>query len=474
MKLIDQLQQYHRVKRTQQQLQEWGARMADQHVRLAVTGLSGSGKSAFITSLVHQLLHANSHAQLPFFSVQSQGRWLGARRAQQPDLTAARFDFEQAMQDLTGAEPVWPASTHGVSQVRLLLKYRPESGLRRVISSSSVLTLDITDYPGEWLLDLPLLQMDYQQWCEHFAKQLHAADWQQHMQPFVAQLDTLNAEQVADDSQLVKLAGCFQHCLQQARQAGLQLIQPGRFVLPGELAGAPVLQFFPLLNLAQLHKALDIDGSQGAVLARRYQAYQQQVIKPFYDKHFRHFDRQIVLVDCLSALNAGKTSFNELQDALNWLLGSFHYGNSNIVKRLFSPKIDKLIFAASKADQVTPEQHVHLAELLGNVLQHSVQHIDYEGVTTQSTACAAIKATQVAQTRHQGEMLTVLTGRDKQGEPLTLFPGDVPRQIPEPEFWQKQSFSFAHFAPPQRKASDVLPHIRMDHILEFVLGDKMR
>ncbi|XPE25465.1 YcjX family protein [Shigella sonnei] len=31
------------------------------------------------------------------------------------------------------------------------------------------------------------------------------------------------------------------HCKQQ----GLHFIQPGRFVLPGDMAGAPALQFFP-------------------------------------------------------------------------------------------------------------------------------------------------------------------------------------------------------------------------------------
>ena len=48
-----------------------------------------------------------------------------------------------------------------------------------------------------------------------------------------------------------------------------------------------------------------IEGSNLAHLKKRYKAYVKEVVKPFYEQHFRHFDRQIVLVDVLSALNEG-------------------------------------------------------------------------------------------------------------------------------------------------------------------------
>ena len=44
-------------------------------------------------------------------------------------------------------------------------------------------TLDIFDYPSEWLLDLPLLNLDFQQWSLEQAKitsgirQQFAQDW---------------------------------------------------------------------------------------------------------------------------------------------------------------------------------------------------------------------------------------------------------------------------------------------------------
>ena len=50
------------------------------------------------------------------------------------------------------------------------------------------LTLDIVDYPGEWLLDLPLLDKSYEQWSAESLAQLRgtaaapalAAGWLAH------------------------------------------------------------------------------------------------------------------------------------------------------------------------------------------------------------------------------------------------------------------------------------------------------
>ena len=41
------------------------------------------------------------------------------------------------------------------------------------------------------------------------------------------------------------------------------------------------------------------------MMARRYEAYKAHVVRPFFRDHFARLDRQIVLVDALSALNSG-------------------------------------------------------------------------------------------------------------------------------------------------------------------------
>lgn len=463
--------------RLQSQAKVLAKRITDHHVSLAVTGLSKSGKTAFITSLINQLLHAREQADLPFFSVVAEGRLIGVKRDVQPDMTVARFAYEDGVKCLTSQPPSWPQSTNGVSQVRLLIKYRNQSGFRRLLSEHNTLTLDITDYPGEWLLDLPLLDLNYQQWCEAFWTDLHDVTKSRLAEPFKQALAQIDLHKPADEMQLQRVSQTYTQFLHQCKSAGFQLIQPGRFVLPGELANAPVLQFFPV---TPSHLADFIANQQGStnsvigLLISRYQQYQQKVIKPFYNQHFKRFDRQIVLVDCLSALNQGSHSFNDLRKAINWLLGSFHYGKSSIVKRLFSPNIDKLMFAASKSDHITPDQQSNLVMLLESMIHEARQQIQYEGVETESTAFSAIRCSQVGVSQLNNEQIQVLKGTNKDGELITMYPGDVPKTCPEAGFWDTQGFSFPEFMPLVQSTSQRgFSHIRLDHLLEFILGDKL-
>src|SRR5436189_5774670 len=123
-------------------LGEFGAGLFKPAVRLGVTGLSGAGKAVFITALVHQLLHGG---RLPVFEALSSGRMARARLEPQPDDAVPRFDYETHVHALTEARQ-WPESTNRISELRLVIEYQSARGGR-----DRTLTLDIVDYPGEWL-----------------------------------------------------------------------------------------------------------------------------------------------------------------------------------------------------------------------------------------------------------------------------------------------------------------------------------
>ncbi len=57
-------------------------------------------------------------------------------------------------------ERIWPDSTRAISQLRLTIEYESASAWGRWLSPGK-LSVDIVDYPGEWLLDLPLLGKSY-------------------------------------------------------------------------------------------------------------------------------------------------------------------------------------------------------------------------------------------------------------------------------------------------------------------------
>ena len=125
-------------------------------VRLGVTGLARAGKTVFITALVHNLIHGG---RLPLFKAYAGGRISGAMLQPQPDDDVPRFDYERHVAALVD-ERIWPDSTRQVSELRLTVRYESASFLSRTLTSGK-LHVDLVDYPGEWLLDLPLLSKNY-------------------------------------------------------------------------------------------------------------------------------------------------------------------------------------------------------------------------------------------------------------------------------------------------------------------------
>ena len=96
--------------------------LATPTLRLGVTGLARSGKTVFITALVHALL---KDARLPLFDAHAQGRIARAYLEPQPDDDLPRFAYEDHVAALTGEDRHWPESTRRISQLRLTIDYTP-------------------------------------------------------------------------------------------------------------------------------------------------------------------------------------------------------------------------------------------------------------------------------------------------------------------------------------------------------------
>jgi len=455
-------------------------RTLDQHVTLAVTGLSRSGKTAFITSLVNQLVNEGSNSQLGFFNVVHQGRFIAAKRVPQKHLHIGRFEYDGAISAFSQAQPSWPEPTHGISEMRLAIRYKPKDSLLKYASDVATLYVDITDYPGEWLLDLPMLNQTFEEWSKQTSDLLAIAPREAIAKTFVEKVNAMNPFEVADEQVLAGMSQEYTKLLLHFRhELGMSVIQPGRFILPGELEDAPILQFFPFTNFDQLDKEAYQNASDESfigMLRARFIAYKERVVKAFYKEHFTHFDRQIVLADCLTPLNNGPESFADLKMAMTMIMQSFSYGQSSLFSRLFSPKIDKLLFAATKADHVTPEQHKNLASLFDQLVYQTQHHLNYDVIKMKTLSLASVKATLSGKSNYKGQVIPVIKGkRSDNHELITVFPGTVPNKLPEQEFWQKEAFNYIKFLPLESIGQhECLPHLRMDQVMQFLLGDKMK
>src|SRR4030081_3530767 len=135
-------------------LLDYGDHFFNPTVRLGVTGLSRAGKTVFITALIHGLTRGG---RFPIFEAFATGRIARARLAPQPDDAVPRFDYETHVRALT-TDRRWPDSTRQISELRIAIDFQSRSGAARTLA------VDVVDYPGEWLLDLPLMSKTYEQW----------------------------------------------------------------------------------------------------------------------------------------------------------------------------------------------------------------------------------------------------------------------------------------------------------------------
>ena len=127
-------------------LAERATGLVNPSIRIGVTGLSRAGKTVFISAFVHNLIHGG---RLPMFEAQKSGRIARAYLEEQPDDAVPRFQYEDHIDALVSGR-TWPDSTRAVSELRLTVDYESASAWGRMFSRGR-LSVDIVDYPGEWL-----------------------------------------------------------------------------------------------------------------------------------------------------------------------------------------------------------------------------------------------------------------------------------------------------------------------------------
>lgn len=457
-------------------------------LRLGVTGLSRAGKTVFITALVNNLL---SGGRLAFFEAAAQGRLRRVYLEPQPDDEVPRFDYERHLSDLTANPPSWPQSTSRLSQLRLTLEFEPESFIDRTLGRDR-LHVDIVDYPGEWLLDLPLLNQTYDEWSRQEMAMSHEPARKALSRAWHTVLDALDPLEAADEQEAKKASEAFTKYLRQCREQGdTSVVPPGRFLMPGELEGSPALTFSPL-SLPDGSNAPR--GSLWAMMQRRYEAYKTHIVKPFFRDHFARLDRQIVLIDALTALNGGKESLRDFERAMADILKCFRPGANSWLSSVLYRRIDRIVIAATKADHLHHSSHDRLEAIVARLAHDAIERADFAGADVKVIALASIRATREGEARSGGETLPCIIGKPMNGEKIgsrkfdgteefAIFPGDLPETPDQLDVFggkesSNDSIEIIRFRPPDTPAAihgktATLPHIRLDRAINFLLGDRL-
>ena len=442
-------------------------------IRLGVTGLARSGKTVFITSLIANLL---DRGRMPGLSAAANGRIEAAFLQPQPDDTVPRFEYETHLAALTGKEPHWPDSTRAISQLRLSLRVRP-TGLLSGLQNARTVHLDIVDYPGEWLLDLALMEQSFEAWSK---ATLELVDNRDSAHNFRALINSIDVDKPHDEGVAQRLAHAFSEYLIAARQAGHYDCTPGRFLLPGDLAGSPALTFAPLPVTKKSRR-----GSLQREMERRFAAYKKHVVTPFFKNHFSKIDRQIVLIDFLGALHQGPKAVNDLRVAMADTLSAFRPGKNSFLSSVWGEKrVEKILFAVTKTDHLHHSQHTRLEALIDALVRSARDRAQFAGAQTAALALSSLRATTEDRIEHEGGYLDVIRGTLlENGKQAAFYAGELPDDPNEilsaaaaqSEDWGDRGYQIQRFVPAQMtlRPGDGPPHIRLDRAAEFLIGDRL-
>ncbi len=435
-------------------------------LRIGVTGLARAGKTAFLTSVAANLLaQADGNDVLPALGARLAGR--GFRVAVAPSGAEAlpRFDYPAHLAALAADPPRWPARTDAVSVLALDVRIG-WTGLLAALPPRRVV-LEFLDYPGEWLLDLPLLGQNFSEWSAQVLRRLATPEAAAVARDFLAFQRGLPARAPADEALAATGHALYRTALARLRdEVGLSFLQPGRFLMPAPGPASPWQSFFPHAG----------EGALAALLRDRFDVYRQSVRAQLQAPSFGRVDRLVVLADVLAALHAGPVAFADTAAALGAVARALRWRNpllgrlADILPSWLAAGggIARVAFAASKADHVADRQRGNLAALVRR-LTEVPDHAE-----TAAFAIAAVRCTEDFVWTLDGRNVSAVRGRVLGDERLTRsYPGEVPDRMPEPGFW-----SHAFLAPPVFEPRR-LPHggrggvsqIGLDALLAFLLED---
>lgn len=448
-------------------------------VHLAVTGLSRAGKTVFMVSLIGNLLAMGQRRlnALPALAARLDdgaggSRLLGVELEPSGAQRIPRFPYEANREGLAGgAGAHWPPSTEQPALLTLRLLLRPASFLGQAkswLAGPRILRLELLDYPGEWLVDLPLLEQSHAAWSRETLASLRRAPREALCGEFLAFLAGLRPDAPADEALAEHGFRLYRAALRRCRdEAGLRWLQPGRFLMPGPWGEAPFLHFFPC------DAGAPPPGSLGALLRERFEAYQREIRTGFFEPHFNAFHRQVVLVDVLGALFAGRAAFEDVAQSLARIGASYArlldggWLGGLLGGAIGTASISRVAFAATKAD--------HVPGMLRDNLRLTLEHM-LGGTRPRASfhALAALRCTRDDRLEVDGRMTPVVMGVPLgEARQRPFSPGIVPAGPVPPEYWSDRFFDLPRLHPPAVAAGSAQPidHIGLDALLVALLED---
>lgn len=469
-------------------------------IRLGVTGLRRTGKTVFLTSLVYQLEQLGSEG-LDAFANRGVTIWpakiVGGGSSLPP------FPYKEMLGRLRSPETPWPAPTDTESELVLEFTFQANPYPRRlgkilrwplgVAKDRGTVRLILHDYPGEFLLDAPLIKQTYSAWSatayDRMCGQCPEAAVAYGEQANRTLLTDGAAEHDSLAAPLRELRNAYGRFIAIARTAGMEMLQPGIALASLASLAQPAEQITDwhegLLPFVPLPPSVPDDHAAKFELAKRYDAYCKLRVQPFLNR-VGTSSRQIVLVDVLRVLRNGVDCYNDTQRCLASIMEAYRY---NGVGRQFArnlppglrpaERVGRVIFAATKADQALKSHRGNLVRLLETLVRKAQARCATGVGPVRHEWFTSLRATADRQGQWNGRPAEALFGKLVGEDTATdRNPGTVPSDWPsgadtDPWPFGSEQYKFPDFSPPSLPPRDGVPwpHLNLDCLLWQVLAD---
>ncbi|HIO71098.1 MAG TPA: hypothetical protein EYG60_04125 [Campylobacterales bacterium] len=399
----------------------------NEKIRLAVTGLSRSGKTVFITSFINQLISGKKIESV----MEKRGKRFIAKIAPKPK----QFDYFSIVDNFRNTIPKWPRSTSSISKIDIRLEVKSNNKLL----PNKFIDIEIIDYPGEWILDIGMAYMDFDEWSEKSLFQLRNKSKKALAQAWQSELNKHDIYGASDEDDEIAIIEQYRNYLDKLKQNGFFYIQPN--ILESEK-----LLFTPL------PKPKYITPNENSIYSRfqkRYQEYIDEVVRPIAIDYFSNFDRQIVLVDILQPLQYGYNSFLDLTSVIRELVSIYKYGERSFLKPILEGRIDRVLFGATKADYLPKEQHEKFHKLLDLIVEEARRELDIKNIETETVVLASVVGD-----REKASWKTENIPDKFSKDSRLKFPTIPPCRFPDRDI-------------------EAVEHINLDRVVDFLIGDKL-
>lgn len=409
----------------------------ENRISLGITGLSHSGKTTFITSLIN-LLEQDPDARVEFSGENN---------------TFPYAEYKKRILE----QKEWPFSTTKTSEIHLKINRKEKE-----------LFLDIIDYPGEWLLDLPLIQKNYNQWSQTIKEYvLKIGEQKSIFSDCLLGNEEKNVRKTIEQGTQE-----YVNWLKKMQEKGYSFLQPGHFLLPEEAGDVYFsVNFFPWIFE---EPETDFEKEIYGTLEQKYNEYKENIVVPFY-QNFKTVQKQIILVDTFGSLSRGDYAWNDLKYTISQLLDNFSYTKMARILNWVNSKlfhhfqIEKVMFCSTKLDRLSDTQDAvsssngFLKALMMDILRNK-KDFAFETTEIEYHSVCLIKACDF---KYSSEDWSYYTPNGIDAVPIPKFLAEMDLN----SFSQKCSSCKSNSLKPIVK-NGKFQYKNMAFVLKFIFGDK--